>query len=248
MHIKNANIASIWEMYVYACSFLFLFIVGMTPNLNVNVPGSSPTTPAATATLFAGAPNNLSALVSQHRLLELSRFGLRGYDLAQHMLTQQGAVSKLLGNLIKNIVKFILLCSYKFHPQKKNSKLIQKLNLFMQTNIKIFYWSFLSSPIPNCQAHKTDWNEWMIKRIPVDSLVQVLPLFLSFSIFTSHSFAKKEKKYRGKYKMHLLVDANITIRYFDEFFPVFEFPYSFNIVCEFHMCIHQDSNYNAKSW
>ena len=37
--------------------------------------------------------------MSQHRLLELSRFGLRGYDLAQHMLTQQGAVSKLLGML-----------------------------------------------------------------------------------------------------------------------------------------------------
>ena len=70
----------------------------MTPNLNVNVPGSSPTTPAA-ATLFSGAPNanTLGALVSQHRLLELSRFGLSGYDLAQHMLTQQGAVSKLLG-------------------------------------------------------------------------------------------------------------------------------------------------------
>jgi hypothetical protein len=80
--------------------YLFMCAVGMTPNLNVNVPGSSPTTtPAAAATLFAGAPNNstLGALVSQHRLLELSRFGLRGYDLAQHMLTQQGAVSKLLG-------------------------------------------------------------------------------------------------------------------------------------------------------
>lgn len=86
-------------MYVYACFILFLFIVGMTPNLNVNVPGSSPTTTPAGATLFAGAPNTLGALVSQHRLLELSRFGLRGYDLAQHMLTQQGAVSKLLGKL-----------------------------------------------------------------------------------------------------------------------------------------------------
>lgn len=72
----------------------------MTPNINVNVPGASPTTPSATS-LFAGAPNanTLGALVSQHRLLELSRFGLRGYDLAQHMLTQQGAVSKLLGEL-----------------------------------------------------------------------------------------------------------------------------------------------------
>uniref|UniRef100_A0A1B0DA38 Uncharacterized protein n=1 Tax=Phlebotomus papatasi TaxID=29031 RepID=A0A1B0DA38_PHLPP len=60
--------------------------------------------PPATG-LFAGGaaaagsatPSTLSALVSQHRLLELSRFSLRGYDLAQHMLTQQGAVSKLLG-------------------------------------------------------------------------------------------------------------------------------------------------------
>jgi hypothetical protein len=72
----------------------------MTPNLNVNIPGSSPTTPPAGG-LFAGGPNanTLGALVSQHRLLELSRFGLRGYDLAQHMLSQQGAVSKLLGKL-----------------------------------------------------------------------------------------------------------------------------------------------------
>lgn len=65
----------------------------MTPNINA---GSSPSAPSA-STMFAGAPNTLGALVSQHRLLELSRFGLRGYDLAQHMLTQQGAVSKLLG-------------------------------------------------------------------------------------------------------------------------------------------------------
>lgn len=43
------------------------------------------------------SPAAISALVSQHRLLELSRFNMRGYDLAQHMLTQQGAVSKLLG-------------------------------------------------------------------------------------------------------------------------------------------------------
>lgn len=42
--------------------------------------------------------STLNTLMSQHRLLEFSRFGgLRGYDIAQHMLTQQGAVSKLLG-------------------------------------------------------------------------------------------------------------------------------------------------------
>lgn len=44
----------------------------------------------------AAAPN-LSALMTQQRLLEMSGFNLRGYDLAQHMLSQQGNVSKLLG-------------------------------------------------------------------------------------------------------------------------------------------------------
>lgn len=48
------------------------------------------------------SPAAISALVSQHRLLELSRFNMRGYDLAQHMLTQQGAVSKLLGECKSN--------------------------------------------------------------------------------------------------------------------------------------------------
>lgn len=96
MHEKYFNDA-IHKYLQYNYALAFHPTVGMTPNLNVNVPGSSPTTPAAT--LFSGAPNanTLNALVSQHRLLELSRFGLRGYDLAQHMLTQQGAVSKLLG-------------------------------------------------------------------------------------------------------------------------------------------------------
>lgn len=51
-----------------------------------------------------GAAQNahaLNTLMSQHRLLELSRFGLRGYDLAQHMMNQQTTVSKLLGKLRK---------------------------------------------------------------------------------------------------------------------------------------------------
>lgn len=68
--------------------------------MSPNVPSSG--TVAGTGGLFgASGPSSstLSALVSQHRLLELSRFGLRGYDLAQHMLTQQGAVSKLLGEI-----------------------------------------------------------------------------------------------------------------------------------------------------
>ena len=76
----------------------------MSPNL----PGSPNQLQQAT-NLFGnpGMPNAhaIGALVSQHRLLELSRFGLRGYDLAQHMLTQQGAVSKLLGEYIYKMMK-----------------------------------------------------------------------------------------------------------------------------------------------
>jgi hypothetical protein len=60
--------------------------------------------PAALRDLYASAMGTagasghpLASLVSQQRLLELSRFGLRHYDLAQHMLSQQGAVTKLLG-------------------------------------------------------------------------------------------------------------------------------------------------------
>lgn len=52
---------------------------------------------AAAAAAAASAPQNLSALMTQQRLLEMSGFNLRGYDLAQHMLSQQGNVSKLLG-------------------------------------------------------------------------------------------------------------------------------------------------------
>lgn len=65
--------------------------------------------------LFSGAPSPsaLSTLVSQHRLLELSRFGLRGYDLAQHMLTQQGAVSKLLGESNRSMKHSDWICCRK---------------------------------------------------------------------------------------------------------------------------------------
>lgn len=63
--------------------------------------GQTPLNPAALRELYGGAAagpgHPLASLVSQQRFLELSRFGLRHYDLAQHMLTQQGAVTKLLG-------------------------------------------------------------------------------------------------------------------------------------------------------
>lgn len=70
-------------------------VPGTPPASTLALLGSGP--PAATSAAAVAAATNLSALASQHRLLELSRFGLRGYDLAQHMLSQQGAVSKLLG-------------------------------------------------------------------------------------------------------------------------------------------------------
>lgn len=72
-------------------------VPGTPPASTLALMGSGP--PAATSAAAVAAATNLSALASQHRLLELSRFGLRGYDLAQHMLSQQGAVSKLLGKL-----------------------------------------------------------------------------------------------------------------------------------------------------
>ncbi|XP_065361973.1 paired box protein Pax-6-like [Calliphora vicina] len=58
-------------------------------------------TPPSLNGVFTNGPPviSLSTLASQNRLMELSRFGLRGYDLAQHLLSQQNAVSKLLGTL-----------------------------------------------------------------------------------------------------------------------------------------------------
>lgn len=71
--------------------------IDVAVSLSQSVPAA--TASVSPASVFSGgaSPSTFSALVSQHRLLELSRFGLRGYDLAQHMLSQQGAVSKLLG-------------------------------------------------------------------------------------------------------------------------------------------------------
>lgn len=68
--------------------------------------------------------------MSQHRLLELSRFGLRGYDLAQQMLTQQGAVSKLLG---KSFCFFFVYLKFKFNS------IVQMGIMYFKTNN---YWVF----------------------------------------------------------------------------------------------------------
>ncbi|XP_055624986.1 paired box protein Pax-6-like isoform X3 [Toxorhynchites rutilus septentrionalis] len=114
--------------------------VGLSPNLPS--PGSvqSPTNlfgAAAAAAAAAGNPANahaLAGLVSQHRLLELSRFGLRGYDLAQHMLTQQGAVSKLLGTLRPPG----LIGGSK--PKVATPAVVSKIEQYKRENPTIFAW------------------------------------------------------------------------------------------------------------
>ncbi|XP_049298791.1 paired box protein Pax-7-like isoform X2 [Anopheles funestus] len=115
--------------------------VGLSPNLPS--PGSvQPTTNlfgAAAAAAAAGAAGTanahaLAGLVSQHRLLELSRFGLRGYDLAQHMLTQQGAVSKLLGTLRPPG----LIGGSK--PKVATPAVVSKIEQYKRENPTIFAW------------------------------------------------------------------------------------------------------------
>ncbi|XP_023032953.1 mucin-5AC isoform X1 [Drosophila willistoni] len=95
--------------------------------------GASAGAPAGTPP-SAGAATNLSALASQHRLLELSRFGLRGYDLAQHMLSQQGAVSKLLGTLRPPG----LIGGSK--PKVATPAVVSKIEQYKRENPTIFAW------------------------------------------------------------------------------------------------------------
>ncbi|XP_055906647.1 paired box protein Pax-6-like isoform X2 [Eupeodes corollae] len=100
--------------------------VGLTPS--VQMPGSA---------LFPGgspSPTTLSAFVSQQRILELSRFGLRGYDIAQHMLTQQGAVSKLLGSLRPPG----LIGGSK--PKVATPTVVSKIEQYKRENPTIFAW------------------------------------------------------------------------------------------------------------
>ncbi|XP_043649346.1 paired box protein Pax-6 isoform X1 [Drosophila teissieri] len=94
--------------------------------------GSAAAGPGAAAA--AAAATNLNALASQHRLLELSRFGLRGYDLAQHMLSQQGAVSKLLGTLRPPG----LIGGSK--PKVATPTVVSKIEQYKRENPTIFAW------------------------------------------------------------------------------------------------------------
>ncbi|XP_018573003.1 paired box protein Pax-6-like isoform X2 [Anoplophora glabripennis] len=94
--------------------------------------------PAALRELYGNTGANpghpLASLVSQQRFLELSRFGLRHYDLAQHMLTQQGAVTKLLGTLRPPG----LIGGSK--PKVATPAVVSKIEQYKRENPTIFAW------------------------------------------------------------------------------------------------------------
>ncbi|KAB0802377.1 hypothetical protein PPYR_04563 [Photinus pyralis] len=94
--------------------------------------------PAALREIYGGAASTpghpLASLVSQQRLLEMSRFGLRHFDLAQHMLTQQGAVTKLLGTLRPPG----LIGGSK--PKVATPAVVSKIEQYKRENPTIFAW------------------------------------------------------------------------------------------------------------
>ncbi|CAG9765540.1 unnamed protein product [Ceutorhynchus assimilis] len=115
--------------------------VALNPTVAPSVRHQNPATPT-TASLYpsassAGLPpggHPLASIVSQQRFLELSRFGLRHYDLAQHMLTQQGAVTKLLGTLRPPG----LIGGSK--PKVATPAVVSKIEQYKRENPTIFAW------------------------------------------------------------------------------------------------------------
>ncbi|XP_049809465.1 NK1 transcription factor-related protein 1-like [Schistocerca nitens] len=94
-----------------------------------SAPGAGAAPPPGSA-----AHHPLASLVSQQRLLELSRLGLRHYDLASHVLSQQGAVSKLLGTLRPPG----LIGGSK--PKVATPAVVSKIEQYKRENPTIFAW------------------------------------------------------------------------------------------------------------
>ncbi|KAJ2950667.1 hypothetical protein O0L34_g8927 [Tuta absoluta] len=111
-------------------------------NISPNVPVSPSSSASggvggggAGAALYPGATAHpLSSLLSQQRLLELSRFGLRHYDIAHHVLSQQGAVTKLLGTLRPPG----LIGGSK--PKVATPAVVSKIEQYKRENPTIFAW------------------------------------------------------------------------------------------------------------
>ncbi|XP_034825375.1 paired box protein Pax-6-like isoform X1 [Maniola hyperantus] len=105
-------------------------------NISSNVPVSPSSSGGGSGTpLYPGAATHpLSSLLSQQRLLELSRFGLRHYDIAHHVLSQQGAVTKLLGTLRPPG----LIGGSK--PKVATPAVVSKIEQYKRENPTIFAW------------------------------------------------------------------------------------------------------------
>ncbi|XP_072941963.1 paired box protein Pax-6-like [Epargyreus clarus] len=108
--------------------------LNISPNVPVS-PSSSGGGGGSGTPLYPGAASHpLSSLLSQQRLLELSRFGLRHYDIAHHVLSQQGAVTKLLGTLRPPG----LIGGSK--PKVATPAVVSKIEQYKRENPTIFAW------------------------------------------------------------------------------------------------------------
>ncbi|CAK1551764.1 unnamed protein product [Leptosia nina] len=108
--------------------------ISQTLNISPNVPVSPSSSGGSTSLYPGGASHPLSSLLSQQRLLELSRFGLRHYDIAHHVLSQQGAVTKLLGTLRPPG----LIGGSK--PKVATPAVVSKIEQYKRENPTIFAW------------------------------------------------------------------------------------------------------------
>ncbi|EEB16581.1 Paired box protein Pax-6, putative [Pediculus humanus corporis] len=132
------------EMFFNNKLFLLLFFFLITTATGTNVLNAPSTSLRDLYVSTLGAPpltsispgHPLANLASQQqRLLELSRFGLgRHYDLAQHMLTQQGAVTKFLGTLRPPG----LIGGSK--PKVATPAVVSKIEQYKRENPTIFAW------------------------------------------------------------------------------------------------------------
>ncbi|CAB3236240.1 unnamed protein product [Arctia plantaginis] len=110
--------------------------LNISPNVPVSPSSSGGGAGGGSGTpLYPGAASHpLSSLLSQQRLLELSRFGLRHYDIAHHVLSQQGAVTKLLGTLRPPG----LIGGSK--PKVATPAVVSKIEQYKRENPTIFAW------------------------------------------------------------------------------------------------------------
>ncbi|XP_052738053.1 paired box protein Pax-6-like isoform X1 [Bicyclus anynana] len=125
-----ASCCALWKMEPAPAS------ISQPLNISPNVPVSPSSSGGGSGTaLYPGAASHpLSSLLSQQRLLELSRFGLRHYDIAHHVLSQQGAVTKLLGTLRPPG----LIGGSK--PKVATPAVVSKIEQYKRENPTIFAW------------------------------------------------------------------------------------------------------------